>query len=438
MTSSPDRTSLDPDVLRRSAAEIGELMDDMSSLGRLNAAGLRPGDFPAAARFQAVLQHREGGIVQHTNDLRATLGKIARDLKTVAQDLEAVDHGSTAAVRQLTEDTRALNDTLTRAEYEPGASDPGTGSPESTTYPESGSPAGTEGPGGGSPAGTESPDHTGGPGGGGSGSPGEPNHGVFTVSHQSPFPPNGSPHGHVVRASTGGLQRPDLYPVADPLVFSQWGPRAGSPREDGQPGRTRPREPSDPASPTEGAPAASKAKQEPAAASESSPAAVPTSSTGSTSRAEYPVTYSSGGGAGVPSHTYPVSVPGGGGWSMVPPSGDVADWIREAIEILRANGVNVSDADAALIATIIQHESGGDPNAINNWDSNAAAGHPSMGLMQTIDTTFDAYKLPGHDVINNPVDNIIAGVRYAISRYGSLNGVPGIQGLADGGGYVGY
>ena len=38
---------------------------------------------------------------------------------------------------------------------------------------------------------------------------------------------------------------------------------------------------------------------------------------------------------------------------------------------------------------IIQHESGGNPNAINNWDSNAAAGMPSKGLMQTIDPTFN-------------------------------------------------
>jgi uncharacterized protein YukE len=71
-------------------------------------------------------------------------------------------------------------------------------------------------------------------------------------------------------------------------------------------------------------------------------------------------------------------------------------------------------------------------------NSNAAAGHPSKGLMQCIDSTFNAHKLPGHDDIWNPVDNIIAGVRYSLSRYGSLGNVPGIKATEHGGHYVGY
>lgn len=94
--------------------------------------------------------------------------------------------------------------------------------------------------------------------------------------------------------------------------------------------------------------------------------------------------------------------------------------------------------NAQDIATIIQHESSGDPNAQNNWDSNAQAGTPSIGLMQTIQPTFDANKLPGHDDIRNPVDNIIAGVRYAIGRYGSVSNVPGVIQVKQGGSYVGY
>ncbi len=121
-----------------------------------------------------------------------------------------------------------------------------------------------------------------------------------------------------------------------------------------------------------------------------------------------------------------------------PVSGNVQDWVQQAIQVLEASGVPASALDASDIETIIEHESGGNPNAINNWDSNAAAGDPSRGLMQTIGSTFDAYKLPGHDDIYNPVDNIVAGVRYAISRYGSLSNVPGIVSLAQGGSYVGY
>lgn len=116
----------------------------------------------------------------------------------------------------------------------------------------------------------------------------------------------------------------------------------------------------------------------------------------------------------------------------------VADWVREALSILSANGTDVSGIDPAQLYAMIQHESGGDPHAINNWDSNAAAGHPSKGLMQTIDSTFSAYRLDGHGDIWNPVDNIVAAVRYAIARYGSISQVPGVAALTSGGGYVGY
>lgn len=71
-------------------------------------------------------------------------------------------------------------------------------------------------------------------------------------------------------------------------------------------------------------------------------------------------------------------------------------------------------------------------------NSNAAKGTPSKGLMQCIDPTFNSYKLAGHNDIWNPVDNICAGVNYAISRYGSLANVPGIKATASGGSYVGY
>ncbi|MFC7106205.1 transglycosylase SLT domain-containing protein [Nonomuraea rubra] len=116
----------------------------------------------------------------------------------------------------------------------------------------------------------------------------------------------------------------------------------------------------------------------------------------------------------------------------------MADWINQAIAILRANGVPADKMNPNDIWMIIKHESGGNPHAINNWDSNAAKGTPSKGLMQTIDPTFNSYKLPGHGDIYNPVDNIIAGVRYSIARYGSVSNVPGVVGMKTGGGYQGY
>ncbi|MEV2226937.1 transglycosylase SLT domain-containing protein [Nocardia vinacea] len=128
----------------------------------------------------------------------------------------------------------------------------------------------------------------------------------------------------------------------------------------------------------------------------------------------------------------------GGGPPSAQPSGEVGQWINSALQILRQNGYDISQINPADIAAIVQHESAGNPHAINGWDSNAAAGHPSKGLMQTIDSTFNAHALPGHRDIWNPVDNIIAGVRYAIDRYGSVANVPGIVKLHHGGAYVGY
>lgn len=68
---------------------------------------------------------------------------------------------------------------------------------------------------------------------------------------------------------------------------------------------------------------------------------------------------SGGGGGGMGSS---------GGPPAGPPPGNVQEWIKEAIEVLRARGINVSEKDAQLIWEIIQHESGGNPNAQNNWD----------------------------------------------------------------------
>ncbi|MFD5824585.1 transglycosylase SLT domain-containing protein [Lentzea sp. NPDC060358] len=130
--------------------------------------------------------------------------------------------------------------------------------------------------------------------------------------------------------------------------------------------------------------------------------------------------------------------PSGGPPSGSPPPGNVEEWIREAIKILQAAGIPVTEENIDEIWKIIEKESSGDPRAINLWDSNAQAGTPSKGLMQCIDSTFNAHKLPGHDDIWNPVDNIIAGVRYTFSRYGGFEGHPGLKAMAQGGGYQGY
>ncbi|MCY7936971.1 transglycosylase SLT domain-containing protein [Bacillus inaquosorum] len=114
-------------------------------------------------------------------------------------------------------------------------------------------------------------------------------------------------------------------------------------------------------------------------------------------------------------------------------SGNVKQWIMAA---LMATKTPMSWLPGLM--TIAQHESGGNPNAINLWDSNAKAGHPSQGLMQTIPSTFNDHKAPGMGNIKNPIHNAAAAIGYIKSRYGSINNVPGIKSMNHGGPYVGY
>jgi SLT domain-containing protein len=90
------------------------------------------------------------------------------------------------------------------------------------------------------------------------------------------------------------------------------------------------------------------------------------------------------------------------------------------------------------VLAMIQAESGGNPKAINLTDSNAMAGHPSQGLMQTIPSTFAAYAGPFVSRgITDGLANIYAGVNYALQRYGPGILVAGGRHSASGH-YVGY
>ncbi|HTK61581.1 MAG TPA: transglycosylase SLT domain-containing protein [Pseudonocardia sp.] len=114
--------------------------------------------------------------------------------------------------------------------------------------------------------------------------------------------------------------------------------------------------------------------------------------------------------------------------------GSLDDWIAVALDKM-----NMSESLAPGIRAVIMKESRGNPRAINRWDSNALAGRPSQGLMQTVPSTFRAYVLPelSHLPITNPVANITAGVRYMIANYGLSTLLKG--GRFDGAGnYLGY
>jgi SLT domain-containing protein len=97
----------------------------------------------------------------------------------------------------------------------------------------------------------------------------------------------------------------------------------------------------------------------------------------------------------------------------------------------------------------IQTESGGNLRAVNLTDSNAQAGHPSVGLLQIIPSTFAAYSGPyrntpplvnfgGGTVSEDAMAQIYTGVHYAAARYGgaAMAGVIGQGHGYDQGGWL--
>ncbi|MCP9959494.1 transglycosylase SLT domain-containing protein [Streptomyces sudanensis] len=96
-------------------------------------------------------------------------------------------------------------------------------------------------------------------------------------------------------------------------------------------------------------------------------------------------------------------------------------WIREALDIMEKHDIPGSYEG---IHRNIMRESSGNPNAINDWDINARNGVPSIGLLQVIKPTFDAYHVPGTKKSQwDPVANIVAACNYAADRYGSMDNV---------------
>ncbi|MFF0226025.1 transglycosylase SLT domain-containing protein [Streptomyces sp. NPDC004629] len=98
-------------------------------------------------------------------------------------------------------------------------------------------------------------------------------------------------------------------------------------------------------------------------------------------------------------------------------------WIRESLAIMAEK--NIPGTYNGIHRNIMR-ESSGNPRAINLWDSNAAKGIPSKGLLQVIDPTFNAYHVEGTSYdIYDPVANITAACNYAAKRYGSIDNVNG-------------
>lgn len=123
------------------------------------------------------------------------------------------------------------------------------------------------------------------------------------------------------------------------------------------------------------------------------------------------------------------------------PSAGVEQWRPVVLKALSEVGQSSALADTTLRR--MQQESGGNPTIVNKWDSNWQAGHPSVGLMQVIEGTFRAYagKYKGkgpfsYGVSVDPMANIYASMRYALSQYGSLSAAYNRTGGYDSGGWL--
>ena len=104
-----------------------------------------------------------------------------------------------------------------------------------------------------------------------------------------------------------------------------------------------------------------------------------------------------------------------------------AKWRGTVLKALRILGL--PSGLAGITLKRMNQESGGNARAINNWDINARMGNASRGLMQVIPPTFKAYRHPSYSSnIFDPLANILASMRYALSRYGGLTRAYGRKG----------
>lgn len=106
-----------------------------------------------------------------------------------------------------------------------------------------------------------------------------------------------------------------------------------------------------------------------------------------------------------------VGISGGPPTGAVP--GNVEQWLAAGMALAGVSGNRVIHDD---MIRLMRRESNFQPHAINLWDSNARAGHPSKGIAQMIDASFRTYMVPGHTDIWNPVDEIASAIRYIQGR----------------------
>lgn len=147
---------------------------------------------------------------------------------------------------------------------------------------------------------------------------------------------------------------------------------------------------------------------------------------------------------GLPKYVPPPVVAYGGGPGGAIPTGEHLALIDQALAFVGISKDQWPMWESGL-NTLITRESGWHPNIVNTWDSNAMAGHPSGGLMQTIASTFAGNRDPR--LPNNmfdPLANVVAGINYINRTYHGIQNVQQAnpnapkKGYADGGLITGH
>ena len=121
--------------------------------------------------------------------------------------------------------------------------------------------------------------------------------------------------------------------------------------------------------------------------------------------------------------------------SMEAPAGSgAARWHDVIKRALAMDGASASEAMIQKWIRQVNTESGGNEKAIGGNDGLADGN--AMGLVQVKPGTFNANKFPGHNNPLNGFDSLLAGIKYAMKRYGASMGFIGHGHGYENGGFI--